>query len=399
MKYCAKCMLPETHETIQFDNQGVCNICRQHEFKKSKIDWGKKEKDLEEILDQYKGKHAYDCIVPFSGGKDSVYTLWRLIKTFKLKCLVVSFDHGFYRPKLIENRTRVFKKLGVDSLIYSPNWKLVRKLMLESLLRKGDFCWHCHSGIFAYPMQVAINYNVPLVIWGEPQAEYTAYYSYEDTLNEEEEVDERRFNRFVNLGMTADDMLGMLNDPEIDPRDMSPFIYPKLKDLKRVNYRSICLGSYIPWDVKKQVEIIKTELGWEEDLNAGIPPQYAYEKIECQVQGIRDYLRYIKRGYGRTSHLATIDIRNGRLSRDEGLKLVDEYDGKRPEGLSHFLEMIALTEEEFNRIATAHTVPPHSCDFDNIETGSKLPDRDKWDCSACIDRSYTEKKLKEHNFN
>jgi hypothetical protein len=172
-----------------------------------------------------------------------------------------------------------------------------------------------------------------------------------------------------------------------------------LKDLKRVNYRSICLGSYIPWDVKKQVELIKTELGWEEDLNAGIPPQYAYEKIECQVQGIRDYLRYIKRGYGRTSHLATIDIRNGRLSRDVGLKLVDEYDGKRPEGLSHFLEMMALTEEEFNRIATAHTVPPHSSDFDNIETGPKLPDRDKWDCSACIDRSYTEKKIKEHNFN
>jgi hypothetical protein len=235
------------------------------------------------------------------------------------------------------------------------------------------------------------------VIWGEPQAEYTAYYSYEDTLNEEEEVDEKRFNRFVNLGITADDMLGMLNDPKVDPRDMLPFTYPKLRDLKRVNYRSICLGSYIPWDVKKQVEIIKSEIGWEEDLNAGIPPQYAYEKVECQVQGIRDYLRYIKRGYGRTRHLATIDIRNGRMARDEGLKLVDKYDGKRPESLPHFLEMLALSEDEFNRIAVSHTVPPHSSDFNKIETGSKLPDRDKWDCSACIDRSYTEKKLKEHN--
>jgi N-acetyl sugar amidotransferase len=391
-------LLPETHETIEFDSVGTCNICQQHDFKKSKIDWGKKRKDFGIILDQYKGNHAYDCIVPFSGGKDSTYTLWRLAETFNLKCLVVSFDHGFYRPKLIENRTRVLKQLGVDSLIYRPNWKIVRKLMLESLLRKGDFCWHCHAGIFAYPMQVAINYNVPLVIWGEPQAEYTAYYSYEDTLNEEEEVDEKRFNRFVNLGITADDMLGMLNDPEVDPRDMSPFIYPKLRDLKRLDYRSICLGSYIPWDVKKQVEIIKTEIGWEEDLNAGIPPQYAYEKVECQMQGIRDYLRYIKRGYGRTTHLATIDIRNGRMARDEGLKLVDEYDGKRPESLSHFLEMLSLTENEFNRIAASHTVPPHSFDFNKIETGSKLPDRDKWDCSACIDRSYTEKKLKEHNF-
>ena len=79
----------------------------------------------------------------------------------KLKCLVVSFDHTFFRPKLIENRTKVFKKLGVDVITFTPNWKIVQKLMLETFLRKGDFCWHCHSGIFAYPMQVAIKEKVP----------------------------------------------------------------------------------------------------------------------------------------------------------------------------------------------------------------------------------------------
>ena len=88
--------------------------------------------------------------------------------------------------------------------------------MLETFLRKGDFCWHCHSGIFAYPMQVAIKEKVPLVVWGEPQAEYTAYYSYEDTLNQNEEVNEERFNKFVNLGISADDMYYMLNDKNLD---------------------------------------------------------------------------------------------------------------------------------------------------------------------------------------
>jgi len=398
MKYCTSCLLPETHETIEFDEDGVCNICRQHKFKKEHIDWGSKYKDFEEILDSYRGKYSYDCIVPFSGGKDSVYTLWKLVKTFKLKCLVVCFDHGFYRPKLLENRERVFKKLGVDSIIYRPNWLTVRKLMLESLLRKGDFCWHCHSGIFAYPMQVAKNYGIPLVIWGEPQAEYTAYYSYEDTLNETEEVDEKRFNRFVNLGITADDMVGMVNDSDLDSRDMEPFAYPKLRDLKKINYRSICLGSYIPWDVKKQVKIIEDELGWEDDLNAGIPPEYAYEKVECRMQGIRDYLRYIKRGYGRTTHLATIDIRNERLTRNEGQKLVEEYDGKCPQSLPYFLDMLSLTEDEFNKIAASHTVSPYSYDFTNIKIGPKLHDRDNWDTSASLDRNYTMRKLKEHSF-
>jgi N-acetyl sugar amidotransferase len=395
MKYCSRCLLPETHETIQFDDEGVCNICRNNEFKKEKIDWGQKKEDFLNIIEEYRGKYSYDCIVPYSGGKDSTYTLYMLAKEFKLKCLVVSFDHGFYRQTLLDNNKRVFKKLGVDSIIYKPNWLTVRKLMLESLLRKGDFCWHCHSGIFAYPMQVAINNNIPLVIWGEPQAEYTAYYSYEDTLNESEEVDEKRFNRFVNLGITADDMLGMLGDSSLDKRDLDPFKYPKLRDLKRINYRSICLGSYIPWDVKKQVALIKKELNWEEDLNAGIPPEYGYEKIECQMQGIRDYLKYIKRGYGRTTHLTTIDVRNNRIEREEGQKLIDEYDGKRPESLDHFLEMMGLTEEEFNTIALQHTVPPHRTDFKEIETGPMLPDRPTWDNTARLDREYTIKKMKE----
>ena len=95
MKYCTKCLLPETHETIEFDHEGVCNICRNHEFKKEKIDWGKKREDFRNIIQDYRGKYAYDCIVPFSGRKDSTYTLYQLVKEFCLKCLVVSFANVY----------------------------------------------------------------------------------------------------------------------------------------------------------------------------------------------------------------------------------------------------------------------------------------------------------------
>ena len=94
-------------------------------------------------------------------------------------------------------------------------------------------------------MWVALRYQVPLIIWGEPSAEYTAYYSYE----QEEEVDEKRFNRYVNLGISSDDMQIRLGE-DIDERDLKPYSYPPLKELRRLNYRSVCLGSYIPWDVK-----------------------------------------------------------------------------------------------------------------------------------------------------
>ena len=396
MKSCSKCLLPETHETIEFDSIVECNICSQHKFKKKKINWKDKGKEFINIIDKYKSKHPYDCIVPFSGGKDSVFTLYKLVRELKLKCLVVSFDHNFFRPKLIENRIKIFKKLGVDVITFTPNWKIVQKLMLESFIRKGDFCWHCHSGIFAYPMQVALKEKVPLVIWGEPQAEYTSYYSYEDTLNQTEEVDEERFNKFVNLGITADDMYEMLNDKTVELRDLAPYAYPDLNDLKKLNFRSICLGSYFSWDVKKQVEIIKKELDWEEDLNAGIPPEYAYEKVECQMQGIRDYIKYIKRGSGRTANLSAIDIRNGRIGQNLAKKNIDEHDGKKPKSLDIFLKNIGINENEFNKIVKSHAVYPADINPDILEEGKELPDQKKWNKSSLMKREYSVNKLKEH---
>lgn len=375
LKRCERCLLPETQETITFDKEGICNVCRQHEFKKEKIDWNKRKEDLMKLVEQYKGKGDYDCIVPYSGGKDSTFTVLYIVKELGLKPLVVCFDHGFMRPTVRRNTERTMKKLGVDYLHFRTNWQIVKKLMLESLKRKGDFCWHCHTGIFAFPMHIAIKFQVPLVIWGEPSAEYTSYYDYD----EDEEVDERRFNRFVNLGITAEDMVGFLDDDSVTERDLRPYTYPKLKDLKAIKYRSICLGSYIPWDVKEQVKMIKDELGWEGNIVEGIPPEYEYEKIECMFQGVRDYLKYIKRGFSRTSHLASIDLRNNRLTKDKALELIKKYEGKRPASLDVFLDVLNLTEEEFMEIALTHLVAPHKFDKTSIEKGDKLYDQDKWD--------------------
>ena len=130
VKRCKNCLLPETQETITYDSQGVCSVCRQIEFKKSKIDWEAKENEFKKIIDEHRGKAIYDCIVPFSGGKDSTYTLLHLVKKYKIKPLVVSFDHGFYRPKLLDNVEKTLRKIGVDYIKFRPNWKVVKKVML-----------------------------------------------------------------------------------------------------------------------------------------------------------------------------------------------------------------------------------------------------------------------------
>ncbi len=378
LKRCRKCGLPETYETIEFNEVGVCNICSQKNFKDESINWSDRKLILDSLIDENRGKYEYDCIIPFSGGKDSTYTLLYLMREYGIKPLVVQFNHGFMRTTLLENNIKTFKKLGVDVVSFTPNWNVVKRLMKEALIRKGDFCWHCHTGIFAYPMQIALKYQTPLVLWGEPSSEYTAYFDYRD--NEIELVDETRFNRFVNLGITAEDMQGMIaHDTQLDPRDLAPYTFPKMRDLRRLKVRSVCLGSFIPWNVKENVRLIQNELGWKGDQVEGMPWElYSYEKIECYLQGVRDYIKYLKRGYSRVSQMTALDLRNGKIDKSEAYKLVVEYEGFKPPSLELFLEYLDISESEFNKIVLNTVVPPHKPDLESIQDSPKTWDFEQW---------------------
>ena len=390
MKRCTKCLLPETHETIAIDSVGTCNICIQNSTKEEKINWSQKKEDLNKLILENKGKHDYDCIIPFSGGKDSTWTLYYLIKEYDVNPLVVRFDHGFLRPNLEKNVKRVSRELGFDMINFTPNWKVVQKLMLKSFLDKGDFCWHCHTGIFSYPMWIALEKKIPLVFWGEKSAEYTAYYSF----NETEEVDEERFNRFTNLGITSEDMYLRLKG-EIPFKQLKPFTYPNMEQLKALNYKSVCLGSYIPWYPKKQSQIIMKELGWEGDEVENVPPEYNYEKIECYMQGVRDYIKYIKRGYSRPSHLSAIDLRNKDISIDKAKENIALYEGKKPPSLQIFLDFIGLKEDEFYEVLKSHEISPNKFILDHSNNGKKLQDFDLWEKSGRMKREETLKILQD----
>jgi N-acetyl sugar amidotransferase len=354
----------------------VCNICRNWEAKTESVDWKEREKILLKILADVKDRNKdseYDCIVPFSGGKDSTYTLYAVVRKYGLKPLVVSFDHGFYRPKTIENRSRTFKKLGVDVITFTPNWKIVKKLMLESLIRKGDFCWHCHSGVFSYPMQIAVKFNIPLLIWGEGGGEYETYFRYAEL----EETDEWKYNRRIIMGMRAEDMAGFIN---VEMRDLSPFIYPSKEKLDKVGVKSLPLGNYIQWNQEEFAETIRKELGWNYDkVESLYPDELGFDKIECMMTGMRDYIKYLKRGFSRITHRTTIDIKQGRISRDEGLTLIRKYEHRKPASLSIFLKILDLSEDEFNGICLNQLIPPaKAVDPDTIPTEKKLWDQDLW---------------------
>ena len=380
LKKCNKCQLPETYETIEFDSKGECNICASSVFKNTKIDWKSRKKQLDKIIEENRNKYSYDCIIPFSGGKDSVFTLNYLIKEYKIKPLVVRFNHGFIRKTIQDNVHLTLKKLGVDFIDFTPNWKIVKKVMLEAFKRKTDFCWHCHTGIYSYPIRVALMYKVPLIFYGEPLGEFSNYYDYEaDKIDLE---NEEKFLMLRTLGITAEDMHGMINksDDPIDIRDLSPYTYPDIDELKKLKYNPVCLGSFIPWDHSENTKLIKKELGWKNDELEGVPDELNEhgEKIECFMQGTRDYVKYLKRGYSRVSQINSLNVRNNRMTPGEAKKLNEKFDGRKPHSLEVFLEYVGLSEEEFNQIVDKTVIHPNKPNYKSNEIAKKTKDFDDW---------------------
>lgn len=347
MRRCTRCVLPETYAGIEFDENGVCNVCRivEERDKRKTEYWDKKEREFRAILEKYKEQaerqgNPYDCIVPFSGGKDSTYTLYTLTRIYNMTPLAVTFNHLFFRDIIKKNQQNILKKLGVDHIMFTPNWHVVKKICRKSFEITGDFCWHCHCGIYAYPMQIAVKYKIPLLIWGS-----TDYSTVESIPR-----DWTFFKQYVSLGLNPEDFVG----DGITLRDLQPYMYPSENDLRDLGIIGINQGDYVRWNVRKQVELIKNELGWKESKVEGSFSDY--DKIECKYIGVRDYIKFIRRRYGRSAQLASVDIRDGLMSREEALKIIEKYDGKRPDSLTDFLKDIDISEEKFRGIANRHKI-------------------------------------------
>lgn len=321
-------------------------MCQIHE-KRNKIDWESREKEFRKVMEKYKAMakergNPYDCIVPYSGGKDSTYTLYEIVKNYGMKPLVVTFSNMFSRDIIKENMSIVFDKLGVDHIILSTNWHVIKKLVAKSFKETGDYCWHCHCGIYSFPMQIAVAYKIPLLVWGN------ADYSSDE--NEHRTRDWKHFSKYVNLGLSVQDMVGK----GVALRDLIPYTYPSAKELKELNIIGVNQGEYFHWNALKQSDLIKKELGWK---GAEVEGSFVdYDHIEAMYIGVRDYIKFLRRKVGRTAQLASVYVRNGLLTREQALELAEKYDGKRPASLDQFLEDMGLAESQFYRYALKHRV-------------------------------------------
>jgi len=172
MKYCQRCCYPEnTKPAIIFDDDGVCSGCRAQEHRQ-KVDWEQRRKKLGDLLKESKEQtkandSPYDCIVPVGGGKDSHYQVYLLTQVFKLKPLLVAYNHGYNSKLGMKNLTNMVEQFGCDMIRFTTNPKTGKKLSRYMLKKVGDMNWHYHAGIMTFPIQMAVKYKTPLIIWGE----------------------------------------------------------------------------------------------------------------------------------------------------------------------------------------------------------------------------------------
>ena len=342
LNYCTRCCMPSSNEGIQFDEMGICLACRSQE-EKMHIDWTKQEKSLKEILESFKKKagNNYDCIVPISGGKDSVFQMHILTKVYGMKPLAVTFNHNWYSEVGKYNLENALEKIGVDHIMFTPNKPLVKKLFVKSFYALGDSCWHCHSGIGAFPIDIAIKFNIPLIIYGESVCEVSGRASFKD--KELVKYDRDYFTR-VSAKLYPKEMI----DDEITPRDLFPFELPSYEEMDRVGVVGLHLGDYIFWDDERQMEFIKKEYGWREERRLG--HYKGFKGNECIFEPVHDHMKFVKRGFGRGTDQASTDVRAGLLTREEGFEVAKKYDQQRPTYLDKFLDLANIDEDEYNRV-------------------------------------------------
>ena len=351
MKFCKKCLYPSTKPQLQFDGRGICSACNNYKLK-DEVDWGKKKVDLLHILDKYKSKDGskYDCIIPVSGGKDSTFQTYTIKETFGLNPLAVNF-HPHDQTEIGRKNLENLKQLGVDCIEFSPNPIVYSKLAKFGLVELGDFQWPEHIGIFTVPVQVAVRYKIPLIIWGEnPQLEYG-----QPTNIDTDTILDREWNE-KNGGYLLD---------KIKPKDMTkygfktkeliPYIYPSDDDIRRIGVTGIILGSYIKWDLFKQLDFVK-ELGFSENDELKEGTYDKWENLDVYFTVFHDYFKFLKYGFGRTTDHASIEIRYERITREQGIELVKKYEGKIPRKyLDKFLKSADISEQEFHDICDKFT--------------------------------------------
>ena len=352
--YCKRCVYPTSTVLLEIDEQGICSSCRVSERFNAISDtfWGERKDRFEKILAPYidNNNSNYDCLIPVSGGKDSFYQTHLMCKEYGLKTLLMTYHGNNYLPEGDHNRDLMRQVFDADHIVWGPSVDTLKKLNKLTFKMMGDMNWQNHCGIMSAPIQMAVKFNIPLIIWGETNWDISGMYSPDDfvefSARVRHETDLRGFEWY--------DML----EYGLKEKDMLWAKYPEDEDILEVGVRGLFIGNFFKWDPVKQTELVMKNYDWKQSEKPFERTYRRFSNLDDRYEnGIHDLMKFVKFGYGRASDHASKDIKEGYMSRELGIEMVRKYDSVVSSDLAYWLDYVDMSEQEFWEIADTFRDP------------------------------------------
>jgi len=366
--FCKECVISNQrpNPVIEFKNNdnlklgpefedGVCAACRYHK-EKNKINWNEREERLLEILAKYRKKSGYDCVVPGSGGKDSAYTAHILKYKYKMNPLTVTWAPHLYTEPGWKNFTNWIHVGGFDNLLFTPNGKLHRHLTKLSFLNLLHPFQPFIIGQKNIGPSIAKKFNIPLVIYGENTAEYGS--SMKD--NFEPLMDAKYFtkNSLDDLFFGKKTIHEIIQETDFTINDFEPYIPLSADEVKEDDIKVFYMGYFHRWDPQEMFYYASENTGFKANTERTEGTYSKYSSIDDKMDNFHFYTTFIKFGLGRATYDAAQEIRNGKITKEEGINLVKKFDNEFPKKyFKDFLEYIDITEEDFNKTIDSYRSP------------------------------------------
>jgi N-acetyl sugar amidotransferase len=345
MNFCNNCFYNNTHPlNLIINEKKICSGCEIHKEKLS-INWKKKIQDLKKITTYYKKKNfgRNNCIIPVTGDRDSYYTVYFVKRILKMNPLLVNYNTHYNTEIGIRNLNYLKTIFGCNLIQKTIDPKKVKKITKFTLENYGNIYWHCIAGQTVLPVHLAIDLNIPLIIWGVHQGvDQVGMFSHYDNVEMS-----RKYRKEHDLfNVEFEDISKKLN---LKKEDIQFFKYPSNEKLLKSEVRGIYLNNFIKWDSRKQNEKMIKLFGYKTSkLNRTFD---TYQHIGCfHYSNLHDYLKFLKYGYSLVVDHACREIRFRRISKNLGLKIIKKYLNKKPEHLKVFTEWLNIDFKFLNKI-------------------------------------------------
>lgn len=321
IRYCGKCVLPDSRPHLDLDDDGVCTACRTH-AEKPEVDWASRRIEFQRLCDQVRAlRRDYDCVIPVSGGKDSTWQVAQCLE-FGLKPLAVTW-RAPGRTAIGQRNLDNLVNLGLDHIDFSINPEVERRFMLRTFENAGSTAIPMHLAIFSIPLRIATTFGIPLVVYGENSAsEYGG--ALEDARSER--LDAKWVHRYgVTQGTVAANWIG----EGLSAQDLIPYSAPLPEEMELSGTKAVFLGHFFAWDPELTRDAAIAS-GFEIDGNGPRTGFFDYADIDDDFISLHHWIKWYKFGFTRTYDNLALEIRNGRITRDQAVSVIRQRGDETP---------------------------------------------------------------------